>query len=760
MATVKGYFNESGDSYTLLTPKTRSDYINCLQNNKGYLFEVNHFGAGRTLCRFKFTEQNTIVPEGDLGRTIYFRDDETNDTWCVGGFPYVSEVENFSCTHAPSCTIISSEHNGIKVTIRVFVPVDKQCDIQTVEIENLSGKSRKISVFPAMQLDLTGFKAPRFADNFEQTYITSFKEEINGLYLDGRNPFAYERPYNAFITSTAPVHAFSADDRHVFGSQYSLSQPYAILDGEELDSKSIVAGKLCFVLQNKFEIEPSAKAKTDFVFGISKDYKACKEIVSDLKTVDEVQKMYEKTEKVDFDRRNRLMIDTPDKETNYFVNYWLKTGTERNLIFRNSPRDNLQFADSALHYMPEATRYTIVNAMAQQYNDGHMVRRWVPVVSTYYSDAPAWLVTTACNYIKYTGDVQMLDEVIDYFDYGNDTAWMHLVKGVARLDADRGPHNIPLSRFADWNDALNTGARDEEAESVFVAMQLALVFKEMAELCEYLGKNDLKEVYLKKYDDLKKVINDECWDEEGYYIRSFAGGKPIGSSKSEKGSKIYSNPQSWSIFSGVCPPERLQSVLDSIDKYIYTPLGCRVNYPPYEEADPILGRISFQYPGTSENGAVYAHATGFKMYSDCLLGLGDRGFAAFKTLMPSNPDNPEDVADTIPYAISNVCSTSDVCYGKSSARPFSTGTQSWLFKTIIEGILGLRFAYDGYKIAPAFPSAWDKASVRVEHRGATYNYSIVNNNTGTKKIYVNGKLIDSDYVPFAKEGIVDIKVEL
>ena len=53
------------------------------------------------------------------------------------------------------------------------------------------------------------------------------------------------------------------------------------------------------------------------------------------------------------------------------------------------------------------------------------------------------------------------------------------------------------------------------------------------------------------------------------------------------------------MFSGVCPEERIQSVLNAVDKYLDTKVGCKVNTPAYTEYDPFLGRISFQYPGTS-----------------------------------------------------------------------------------------------------------------------------------------------------------------
>lgn len=758
MNKVSGYFNDKYDEYTLTTQRTKANYRTCLQNNRGYKVALNQFGMGLTICRYQFTQQTTVLENGQ--RTIYFRDDETKDVWCVGGFPYVSAVEDYKCTHKQSCTEISSVHNGIKVTVTYFVPVDKQCDVQSVKIENLSDRERKISIFPAAMFDLTGFAAPRFSHHLSQTYITSFKEELNGIYLASTNPYTDGMPFNAYLTSSTPVYAYSADDRTVFGTQYSLSLPYAIVEGEDLDSKPVTMGKLCGLLQTKAVVKAGECFETDYMLGIANDFEAAGEMLADMKSPGEVRKVYAKTKAVDEARRGKLWIETPHNETNYLMNYWLKMGFERNILRRTNPRDNLQFANAAITFIPEAAKYTIRKVMTQQFQDGHCIRSWIPVETAVFADEPMWVVYALCDYIKFTGDVEFLEEVVDYRDGGCDTVWVHLLKAVHRVDADRGPHNLPLSHFADWNDALMTGVSDPKAESVFVAMQLAQAFREMAGLCEYLGKDKLKKEYEEKYEELKKIINACCWDEEGYYVRSFSHGKAIGSSQCEKGAKIYVNPQSWSFIAGVCPEEKQQSIMDAVDKYIDTPVGCMVNYPAYSERDPALGRISFQYPGTNENGAVYAHATGFKMYADCVLGLGDRGYRTYLQLLPSNPDNPPEIADTVPYAISNCCSTADVCYGKSSAQPFGTGTQAWLFRTVIEGFLGMRFAYGGLELKPAFPSTWDKASVTLDREGTIYKITIINQNTGSQKIYVNDERIEGDFVPFSEAESVEIRVEL
>ena len=85
---------------------------------------------------------------------------------------------------------------------------------------------------------------------------------------------------------------------------------------------------------------------------------------------------------------------------------------------------------------------------------------------------------------------------------------------------------------------------------------------------------------------------------------------------------------------------------------------------------------------------------------------------------------------------------------------------AWLFKTVVEGLLGLRYEYGGLRLCPAFPSEWDKASLTLERENTVYNIKIINKNTGSKKIYVNDTLINGDFVEFSNIASVEIRIEL
>ena len=71
-----------------------------------------------------------------------------------------------------------------------------------------------------------------------------------------------------------------------------------------------------------------------------------------------------------------------------------------------------------------------------------------------FSDDPLWMILSTAQYIKETGDIAILDEMVPY---DNDesraqTLMHHLKQSYLRVVKNLGPHGLPLSLRADWND--------------------------------------------------------------------------------------------------------------------------------------------------------------------------------------------------------------------------------------------------------------------------------------------------------------------
>lgn len=752
-----GHFIDNGRAYCINTPNPPRRLINVLYNTEGYLTELTHWGTGTVSFQFDDGETNTVVC-GD-NKTIYCRDEEKGDVWCPGVYPMMSDVDGFICEHHDAFSIISSTYHQLRVSWRVFVPVTGTAEVWSVTLQNMSDEVKHISVVPAVKLQLTGFSAPRFCEGQDQTSWCDYRQDLNGMYFYAWNPWMKHKRYNAFLCTSGEVSGYTGNEGDLLGAPLSFHYPLALLSGKKLENKKRVGGQPFQALQCKIEIPAGETAVIDFIFGIAESVEEAKACAKRIRSREAVEALFEETCNAIRKRRENLIISTPDKKLDAFVNTWLKKGMEYCLRKKDATRDNLQFADGLTMTTPERVRGELLKILRYQYSDGHTVRSWVPMDETYYCDGPLWIVLTTCGYLKYSDDMDFLNVEIPYFDKGTGTVLEHLERCIVRIDEDRGPHQLPLARYADWNDALNLP--DPGAESVFMAMAFGYMLKEMAHLMKYLGKHEKENEYEKKHTELKKIINEVAWDKKGgYYVRAFSNGEVIGGADS-KGSKIYVNPQSWAILGDIVPEERLPLILDAVDRYIDTPLGCMVNYPAYESYDRRYGRISAQMPGTIENGSVYCHVTSFKSAAEAKIGLGDRALKSILKILPDSPDNPAIHSGATPFALTSSYSTNPAVWGEAG-RPWLTGTQGWVMRTVVEGLLGIRRAYGGFKIKPSLPSAWNEAQCTIRRMGAEYQFMFkrdVGKNTNEYRVRLNGEVLTTGFIPFQAEGLHKVEID-
>ena len=108
-----------------------------------------------------------------------------------------------------------------------------------------------------------------------------------------------------------------------------------------------------------------------------------------------------------------------------------------------------------------------------------------------YGDDHLWIVLATIAYLRETGDLAFLDEVIPYYEKDREgkpiesgTVLDHLRRAIEFTHDHVGAHGLPLLGFADWNDTVNLRAG---AESLFVANQYGKALLEMIALAQHLG---------------------------------------------------------------------------------------------------------------------------------------------------------------------------------------------------------------------------------------------------------------------------------
>ncbi len=754
-------FAEDGLSYTLIEKAPPRERTNVIAGTNGYLVEISQWGVGTSSFQFEDFEVNKV--SRDKGKVLYLREEETKEVWTPGWYPMMSPVEEYSCIHEDRGTTVRSSHLDVEVEWRIMVAEGEPGERWQIALTNCGDLPRRISVIPALSLELKGFDAPRFFDEQVQYSTCEFDSELGGLYYDARNPNPRNWRYNAVLASADPVTSFTGSREEFYGAAEAYQYPELLYTSSTLGNQKGIAGEPFQALQCVAELGPGETRSFHFYFGVFESKQEAAGLLAAWR--EDPAGQIEAIRKAAKEKRSSLWLKTPDKRLDAFINLWLKKGLEYGMAKKDATRDNLQFAFGLTLADPDRVRRELLRVLPFQYADGHTVRSWVPMDTTYYCDGPLWLLLSVCKYLKVSGDMTFLQEEVAYFDGGSGTVREHLERGVARVDTDRGPHGLPLIRFADWNDALNID--HPEAESVFMAMGLALMLNEMAELMQALGEESAAQEYRCKHAGLKERVNESCWsDEGGYYIRAFAGDEVIGGPDSD-GSTLFVNPQTWSIISGVVTEERLPAVLRVIDERVETSVGCPVNVPAFDHYIPRFGRVTAQIPGTWENGSSYCHVTAFKAYADTLIGRENQAYASINSIMPGSDENPLAASGALPYTLTSSYSTNPEIYGRAG-RPWLTGTQAWVYTAVVEGLLGIQPAYGGLRIAPALPTGWEEASLRLRIRSTEYRFVFrradrhrASEERQQAKIMVNGKPFEEDLLPFGVFGSdVDIEVVL
>lgn len=741
-------FSPDGETCVITDPQPPRYWYNYLWNDLGFCAQVSQTGHGDSYYITARAEMCRLNAGG--ARYIYLRDERDGSAWNIGRAPLLAPVEDFRCTHHLASTIVSSRRDGIEAAWRLCVPPGEYAELWTVSVRNLAAEPRRLSLFAAVNFELEGFSYPRYYEMY-RFCETSYDPDLNGVYCRARHPHAPHARYNGYLASSAAPVGFEGDLAAFFGPIGSFARPELLLSGRSCKGSCAALEVLGAVLQHRLDLAPGEEAEIHYLYGVAESPHDARAAAARLFAPGAAGAAADAAAASCRRRYGTLAARTPEARWNNLMNGWLMKQVDFCIVGKKGVRDNLQIADALLLYLPERAKQEILECLRHQFRDGHTVLTWYPYDDTHYSDQPIWIVMAVTDLIRETGDFTVLDEILPYQDGGEGTVYEHMCAGLARLIADRGPHGLPLLRFADWNDALNV-TTDPEAESVFIAMGLLLMLREMAILAERRGEKAQAEQWCRELYDLKGIVQREAWDGR-WFLRALTKDGPIGGHGSA-GSKIYLNPQVWAILADAATPEQTRLMLEAVDTLMEHDFGFPINSPAYEEYNPMTGRMSAMLPGLYENGGVYCHASAFKIMADCKLGRGVEAHRTLDKIMPDSPANPSLRSGAEPYVFTNCYALHPKFYGKSYMS-WQTGTSAWCLKGLYEGILGVRADYDGLVVDPCLPPHWPEAEMRRRFRGADYHIVIKNPDgisRGKLSLSVDGKPVEGGMVPAFGDG--------
>lgn len=738
-------FDTKRGRFTLYDPETGKDWCNHLFNDLSYILSVTHFGA--TFSRYVDDNSVQVTLNCPLSSYVYLRDAESKKYWNIAGYPSLNKVNKYACEHGQQYTKISSEKYGIAGAITYAVAPDDTREVWEVRLENKTDRVRTVDIFAATAFDLNGYSQPVYYSAVT-TSFTEFVSGANAVFNENRNPYRPHEISSGYIMSSEKVYAYEGNYERFIGTMGTQTKPLILENGSDLTNSAATVRTRGGILQNRVELAAHESKTVYYVLGLIADKSSLAEnygklIAESGKIIDEA--LHGES------RFGNLKTVCPEPQLNRILNYWAEHQVSYCMLGKKAVRDNAQLAMAMLNFNLKLAKKTIDECVVHQYSDGHAVLTWYPYLErNIYSDPSTWLVYAICGYIKESGDIAYLYEKMPYLDGGTATVLDHLKQAVRWFEKKEngGPNGLPKIYHADWNDALNIP--DENAESVLMGMLVCKVYDEMIELSDYIGDKQYSDRIKRNKQLLVERINNTAYNGE-YYVRALTSFGKIGDKDSENGGKIYVNPQSWSILAGVCPKNRLQSVINAMDG-METEEGIPLCSPAYKSYDEKVGRMSGMLPGVYENGGIYNHAGCFKVMADCKLGRGNRAVGTLLKIAPDGKSNPSCITTTEPYVFTN-CYLKHESVDMQVGFSWQTGSSAWGLMCYYEGVLGLQRGYDGLHIRPALPDGWKRAEAWRNYRGNRLHIRYVNGGGKNVALVVDGKKTEGAVVPLFDDDL-------
>lgn len=797
-----GYFDTENNEYVITRPDTPLPWINYLGCEE-YCAMISNTGGGysfykdpkeRRILRYRYNN----IPYDRGGRYIYLRDNKTGEFWSATWQPIIKPTakwtENssqpllfsvqegkkddyiYECRHGLGYTKITSNYSGIRASVLYTVPLKENCEIWSLELKNNSLQTKKLSIFSFVEFclwdalnDMTDYQ---YNLNIGETSV-----EGNAIYHLSR--YRVEKNYFAYFSSSENIKGYDTQRENFLGRYGDLSNPRAVREGKS--DNSIACGWAPVGSHNiEIELKSGESKNIIFVLGFSTDKKDVKRVVSKYSSHEQVEKEFNILKKYWLENLNKFHVKTPDEEVNIMANVWnqyqvrttfnwsrsasyYESGIGRGMGFRDSNQDTMGF----VYQIPDKVRERLVDLASNQFEEGDASHQYSPLTKKGngrgYSDDHLWLIYSTASYIKESGDIKFLKEKVPFVNGKKATLYEHLQKAVNYSLKNIGPHKLPLSGFADWNDCLNMQGTRNQAESVMVAQMLAGALFEMSRISSLIKKRSDSEKYKKLFKKVKDQINNIAWDGD-WYIRAFDDNKKAVGSKKNKEGKIFLETQGWGIISHVADEERANKCLDSVKKHLASEYGVMILQPSFSKFYPELGSISIYPPGLKENGAIFCHPNPWIIVAECIMGRGDEAFEYYKAIAPITKNRIPDVHKLEPYVYCQMIAGRDHKDFGEAKNSWLTGSAAWNFIAISQWILGIRPDYNGLIIDPCIPKEWDQFEVNRKFRGSVYHIKIKNPshvNKGVVKMVVDGKETEGNLVHFLskdREHFVEVEM--
>ncbi|MBI5593436.1 MAG: cyclic beta 1-2 glucan synthetase [Deltaproteobacteria bacterium] len=782
-----GGFTPDGREYVISTgggKVTPAPWVNVLANpNFGTV--VSETGSAYTWSEnaheFRLTPWHNDPVSDSGGEAFYLRDEERGHFWSPmphparGATPYVTR-------HGFGYTVFEHTERGISSEAWVYVAMDAPVKFTVFKVRNQSGRPRRLSV--------SGYAEWVLGDVRPKTvmHVVSEVDPQSGA-LFAHNPYNAEFGNRvAFFNVDHATRTVSADRTEFLGRNGTVARP-AAMGRSRLSGRVGAALDPCAAIHVAIDLDDGEEREIIFTLGAGRDADDAASLARRFCDSGAARKALEAVWQYWRHTLGAVQVETPDPSVNVLANGWLLYQTIACRLWGRSGyyqsggafgfRDQLQDTMSLVHAEPRLVREHLLLCAGRQFSEGDVQHWWHPPtgrgVRTHCSDDFLWLPLATCRYVQSTGDTGVLDESI-YFIKGRPvnpdedsyyelpvrsgesvSLYDHCVRAIRR-GLTSGEHGLPLIGSGDWNDGMNLVGQEGKGESVWLAFFLCDVLIRFSRIARLRRDLVFSKQCESEVDRLRRSIEQHGWDGDWYRRAYFDDGTPLGSAESPE-CQIDSIAQSWSVLSGAGDAGHSRMAMEAVDKFLVRRDDALIQLldPPFDKSNLNPGYIKGYVPGVRENGGQYTHGAIWAAMAFAALGDSRR---AWELLAMINPVNHGKSAEGIQrYKVEPYVVAADVYavppHTGRGGWTWYTGSAAWMYRLIVESLLGLRLEVDKLSFAPCLPAHWDGFTVHYRFRETIYHIRVTQKQAGEKEaatVTVDGVVQPGNAIELVDDG--------
>jgi cellobiose phosphorylase len=162
--------------------------------------------------------------------------------------------------------------------------------------------------------------------------------------------------------------------------------------------------------------------------------------------------------------------------------------------------------------------------------------------------------------------------------------------------------------------------------------------------------------------------------------------------------------------------------------------------PPFDKSGEDPGYIRGYVPGVRENGGQYTHAAVWATMAFATLGEREKAWELFRMINPVN--HALDAAAVGVYKVEPYVAAADVYavapHVGRGGWTWYTGSAGWMYRLIIESLLGLHREGASLRLAPCIPAGWPGFTIRYRFGDTVYRITITQAAGEARKLSLDG----------------------